>query len=37
MQGDVSRMGGTEAGVLPKYRNDIENDRLMKLNKWVDK
>jgi hypothetical protein len=23
MQGDVSRMGGTEAGVLPKYKNDI--------------
>lgn len=24
MQGDVSRMGGTDAGVLPKYKNDIK-------------
>lgn len=24
MQGDVSRTGGTEAGVLPKYKNDIK-------------
>ena len=24
MQGDVSRMGGIEAGVLPKYKNDIK-------------
>lgn len=23
MQGEVSRIGGTDAGVLPKYKNDI--------------
>jgi len=24
MQGVVSRTGGTDAGVLPKYKNDIK-------------
>lgn len=24
IQGEVSRIGGTEAGVLPKYKNDIK-------------
>jgi hypothetical protein len=23
MQGEVSKVGGTDAGTLPKYRNDI--------------
>ena len=23
MQGDVSKTGGTDAGVFPKYKNDI--------------
>ena len=23
MHGEVSKIGGTEAGVLPKYKNDI--------------
>lgn len=36
MQGEVSRIGGTEAGVLPKYKNDITNDQLNNwLNDWV--
>jgi len=26
MQGVVSKTGGTEAGTLPKYRNDIKNN-----------
>jgi hypothetical protein len=24
MHGEVSRTGGTDAGVLPKYKNDIK-------------
>jgi hypothetical protein len=33
MQGEVSRIGGTEAGVFPKYKNDIKYDQL---NYWLD-
>jgi len=29
MQGDVSRIGGTDAGVLPKYKNDIKANYLL--------
>jgi hypothetical protein len=32
MQGDVSRIGGTEAGVLPKYKNDIKKYLLFNCN-----
>ena len=34
MQGDVSRMGGIEAGVLPKYKNDIK--KYYDLSNWIN-
>jgi hypothetical protein len=27
MHGEVSRIGGTEAGQLPKYKNDIKKNK----------
>ena len=35
MQGVVSRTGGTDAGVLPKYKNDIKKYLLIDINNWV--
>jgi hypothetical protein len=29
MHGEVSRIGGTEAGQLPKYKNDIKKINIM--------
>ena len=34
MQGDVSRMGGTDAGVLPKYKNDMINKKILLID-WI--
>ncbi len=36
MQGDVSRIGGTEAGVLPKYKNDIKKYYDWLINRLID-
>ena len=35
MHGVVSRTGGTDAGVLPKYKNDIKKYLLIDINNWV--
>ncbi len=40
MQGVVSRIGGTEAGVLPKYKNDMKNIMIYqnwnKMSKYIE-